>query len=102
MREDGTVKVLDFGLAKVLDPMSSGSGDVSNSPTMSGPVTLAGFIPGTAAYMSPEQARGKAADKRADIWAFGVVLYEMLTGRPLSRARRRRKSWHASSNANPT
>ena len=83
VREDGTVKVLDFGLAKVLDPMSSGTGDVSNSPTMSGLATLAGFILGTAAYMSPEQARGKAADKRADIWAFGVVFYEMLTGRPL-------------------
>jgi eukaryotic-like serine/threonine-protein kinase len=83
VREDGTVKVLDFGLAKVLDPMSSGIGDVSNSPTMSGPATHAGFILGTAAYMSPEQARGKAADKRADIWAFGVVFYEMLTGRPL-------------------
>ena len=83
VREDGTVKVLDFGLAKVLDPMSSGTGDVSNSPTMSGLATHAGFILGTAAYMSPEQARGKAADKRADIWAFGVVFYEMLTGRPL-------------------
>ena len=83
VREDGTVKVLDFGLAKVLDPMSSGTGDVSNSPTISGLATLAGFILGTAAYMSPEQARGKAADKRADIWAFGVVFYEMLTGRPL-------------------
>jgi len=83
VREDGTVKVLDFGLAKVLDPMSSGSGDVRNSPTISGLATHAGFILGTAAYMSPEQARGKSADKRADIWAFGVVLYEMLTGRPL-------------------
>ena len=83
VREDGTVKVLDFGLAKVLDPMSSSTGDVGNSPTMSGLATRAGFILGTAAYMSPEQARGKAADKRADIWAFGVVLYEMLTGRPL-------------------
>ncbi len=83
VRGDGTVKVLDFGLAKVLDPMSSGTGDVSSSPTTLGLATLAGVIPGTAAYMSPEQARGKAADKRADIWAFGVVLYEMLTGRPL-------------------
>ena len=83
VREDGTVKVLDFGLAKVLDPMSSGTGDVGSSPTMSGLATRAGFILGTAAYMSPEQARGKAADKRADIWAFGVVFYEMLTGRPL-------------------
>jgi eukaryotic-like serine/threonine-protein kinase len=83
VRGDGTVKVFDFGLAKVLEPMSSGTGDVSNSPTMSGLATHAGFILGTAAYMSPEQARGKAADKRADIWAFGVAFYEMLTGRPL-------------------
>ena len=83
VREDGTVKVLDFGLAKVLEPMSSSTGDVRNSPTMSGLATHAGFILGTAAYMSPEQARGKAVDKRADIWAFGVVFYEMLTGRPL-------------------
>jgi serine/threonine protein kinase/Tol biopolymer transport system component len=83
VREDGTVKVLDFGLAKVLEPMSSSAGDVANSPTMSGLATRAGFILGTAAYMSPEQARGKPADKRADIWAFGVVFYEMLTGRPL-------------------
>ena len=83
VRGDGTVKVLDFGLAKALDPMSSGTGDVSSSPTTLGLETLAGLILGTAAYMSPEQARGKAADKRADIWAFGVVLYEMLTGRPL-------------------
>ena len=83
VREDGTVKVLDFGLAKVLEPMSSSTGDVRNSPTMSGLATHAGFILGTAAYMSPEQARGKAVDKRADIWAFGVVVYEMLTGRPL-------------------
>ena len=80
---DGTVKVLDFGLAKALDPMSSGTGDVSSSPTTLGLATLAGLILGTAAYMSPEQARGKAVDKRADIWAFGVVFYEMLTGRPL-------------------
>ena len=83
VREDGTVKVLDFGLAKVLEPLSSGTGSAANSPTMSGVATRAGFILGTAAYMSPEQARGKPADKRADIWAFGVVFYEMLTGRPL-------------------
>ena len=77
---DGAVKVLDFGLAKALsdDPLSP---DVSNSPTFSAIATRAGTILGTAAYMSPEQAKGKPADRRADIWSFGVVLYEMLTGR---------------------
>lgn len=76
---EGTVKVLDFGLAKALENDGS-AGDVSSSPTMSRMATQAGIILGTAAYMSPEQARGKAADRRADIWAFGCVLYEMLTG----------------------
>jgi serine/threonine-protein kinase len=80
VRSDGTVKVLDFGLAKALDPVA-GSGDPANSPTLTFAATQAGVILGTAAYMSPEQARGKAVDKRADIWAFGAVLYEMLTGR---------------------
>ncbi len=80
---DGKVKVLDFGLAKALDPVSSTSSpDITHSPTMS-LGTQAGMILGTAAYMSPEQARGKTADKRADIWSFGVVVYEMLTGRRL-------------------
>jgi eukaryotic-like serine/threonine-protein kinase len=80
VRSDGTVKVLDFGLAKALEPVGS-SPSVSQSPTITTPaMTHAGIILGTAAYMSPEQARGKAVDKRSDIWAFGCVLYEMLTG----------------------
>ena len=79
VRDDGTVKVLDFGLAKALDP--SPTGDPSQSPTLTAAATQMGVIMGTAAYMSPEQARGKPVDKRADIWAFGCVLYEMLTGR---------------------
>ena len=78
VREDGTVKVLDFGLAKALDPTPEG--DPSQSPTLTAAATQMGVIMGTAAYMSPEQARGKVVDKRADIWAFGVVLYEMLAG----------------------
>ena len=79
VRPDGTVKVLDFGLAKAMEPPGV-SPSVSQSPTISMAATQAGIILGTAAYMSPEQSRGKAVDKRADIWAFGVVLYEMLTG----------------------
>src|SRR3990172_6475807 len=76
------VKVLDFGLAKAMsdDPTE---GDMSNSPTLSMAATRQGVILGTAAYMSPEQARGKVVDRRADVWAFGAVLYEMLTGKPL-------------------
>jgi eukaryotic-like serine/threonine-protein kinase len=76
---DGIVKVLDFGLAKAVVSDATGP-DLSQSPTMTVNGTLEGAILGTAAYMSPEQARGKAVDKRTDIWAFGCVLYEMLTG----------------------
>jgi serine/threonine-protein kinase len=81
VREDGTVKVLDFGLAKALDTASGAGGDPMDSPTLSAHATEDGIILGTAAYMSPEQARGKAVDTRTDIWAFGCVLYEMLVGR---------------------
>ncbi|MBA2260430.1 MAG: serine/threonine protein kinase, partial [Acidobacteria bacterium] len=80
VRPDGTVKVLDFGLAKALDPVGTSSADAMRSPTLTARATQMGMIIGTAAYMAPEQAKGKAVDKRADIWAFGVVLYEMLTG----------------------
>jgi len=74
VRPDGTVKVLDFGLAKALEPTGAMSPGLSMSPTLSLQATQAGMILGTAGYMSPEQARGKVVDKRADIWAFGAVL----------------------------
>ena len=80
VRTDGTVKVLDFGLAKAMEPTGAMSPGLSMSPTLSLQATQAGMILGTAGYMSPEQARGKTVDKRADIWAFGAVLFEMLTG----------------------
>ena len=83
IREDGTVKVLDFGLAKALDSASGARLDAMSSPTPGVLATEAHVILGTAAYMSPEQARGRPVDKRADIWAFGVVVFEMLTGQRL-------------------
>ena len=81
VKDDGRVKVLDFGLAKALDP--SPDGDPSQSPTLTAAATQMGVIMGTAAYMSPEQAAGRPVDKRGDIWSFGVVLFEMLTGQRL-------------------
>ena len=108
IRDDGTVKVLDFGLAKAFQPNATADPNMSMSPTISltAAATQMGMVIGTAAYMAPEQASGKAVDKRADVWAFGVVLYEMLTGqRPFSgedvshtlaghgRGRRERQVW---------
>ena len=78
VRDDGTVKVLDFGLAKALD--TTPQGDPSQSPTLTAAATQMGVIMGTAAYMSPEQAKGRTVDRRGDVWAFGAVLFEMLTG----------------------
>jgi len=89
---DGVVKVLDFGLAKLAEPLAgtaAGPNALSMSPTITSPamMTGVGVLLGTAAYMSPEQAKGRPADKRSDIWAFGCVLFEMLTGSARSTAR---------------
>jgi Tol biopolymer transport system component len=86
VREDGTVKVLDFGLAKAMDPIATSGvsvAAVANSPTITSPALMTGLgmLIGTAAYMSPEQAKGRPADKRSDLWAFGCVLFEMLAGK---------------------
>ena len=109
VRSDGTVKVLDFGLAKALEPAAAVAGPVAATvgPTITSPAhTMHGVILGTAAYMSPEQARGKGVDARADIWAFGCVLYEMLTGRrafgPSAVRRDERGATRASSGASPS
>src|SRR6202521_3452725 len=83
VREDGTVKVLDFGLATALQSSTREAGSGANSPTLTMGATEVGVILGTASYMSPEQAAGKPVDRRADIWSFGVVLWEMLTGKRL-------------------
>jgi len=83
LTSDGQVKILDFGLARAWAGDPSDASDPSASPTLTAAMTMAGTILGTAAYMSPEQARGHTADRRADIWATGVILYEMLTGRRL-------------------
>src|SRR5207247_1198187 len=80
---EGRVKVLDFGLASMAQASASDTPISASSPTLTMQASMGGMILGTAGYMAPEQARGHPVDKRADIWAFGVVLYEMLTGRPL-------------------
>lgn len=81
LRADGVVKVLDFGLAKAMESTDASNAALMDSPTVTSPATQLGMVLGTAAYMAPEQAKGRAVDRRADLWAFGVVLYEMLTGR---------------------
>src|SRR5687768_1985962 len=114
IRPGGTVKVLDFGLAKLVHPESAGgAADASASPTITSPamMTGVGVLLGTAAYMAPEQARGHAADRRSDIWAFGCVLYEMLTGKApfagddvsdtLANVLKREPDWTALPSENP-
>ena len=76
---EGVVKTLDFGLARAADPAPEGSAE--NSPTLTVGATQAGTILGTSSYMAPEQAKGRSADRRSDIWSFGVMVYELLTGR---------------------
>jgi serine/threonine protein kinase len=107
VRPDGTVKVLDFGLAKAMEPTGAMSPSMSQAPTITTPamMTGVGMILGTAAYMSPEQAKGRTVDRRADVWAFGAVLFEMLTGQRafggddvsevLSRVLQREPDWAA-------
>jgi len=85
LTKDGAVKVLDFGLARVREPEGAAT-NVSNSPTLMTAASTPGMIMGTAAYMSPEQAKGRTVDRRTDIFAFGAVLYQMLTGRRFAAA----------------
>src|SRR5450631_4079381 len=80
---EGVVKILDFGLAKATDPTPPSGSNAANSPTLTIGATAVGTILGTAGYMAPEQAKGKTADKRSDIWSFGVIVYEMLSGKRL-------------------
>ena len=102
---EGRIKILDFGLAKGFEPSGSSPStpeSIANSPTLTAAVTGTGVLLGTAAYMSPEQARGKAADKRTDVWAFGCVLYEMLSGHKAFQGTTHRRSWPRSSGTIPS